>query len=304
MERVAGRTGRRIESGLIEPSSFSSAYSTSDFHDSAVRSSSRIRGYFGCCAHRLEADRQEEVGRRQAPSGGPESGVRVLIGLRVAECLDRLDAALGQVAGHALDQHPAEPTGGERRDHVCRHQKDRIGRNRRCRKCHRARHVGRAARTAHTRPPCRRRRSACRTNPTPAGSATPRLPSPAPDRRTRMHAARRPGRAPRRRSSGTAAVCLRACPRSGSRGVGTSMYSPLKASQNRQCRAHAASAYPTSRSYLRKAEIEEDLARYDHRTRAARPGSCSSAHRGRAREWSPGQHSTTTPTGTPAGSAA
>ena len=40
----AGRTGRSSVSGLIEPSSFSSAYSTSDFHDSAVRSSRRSRG--------------------------------------------------------------------------------------------------------------------------------------------------------------------------------------------------------------------------------------------------------------------
>src|SRR5215468_11134918 len=45
MPRVAGR---RMASGVIEPSSFSRAYSTSDFHDSAVRSSSRTRGNRGC----------------------------------------------------------------------------------------------------------------------------------------------------------------------------------------------------------------------------------------------------------------
>ena len=43
-DRVAGRTGRSSPSGLIDPSSFSSAYSTSDFQDSAVRSSRRSRG--------------------------------------------------------------------------------------------------------------------------------------------------------------------------------------------------------------------------------------------------------------------
>src|SRR5690606_20748289 len=43
-ESIALVAGRRMASGFIEPSSFSKAYSTSDFHERAVRSSSRSRG--------------------------------------------------------------------------------------------------------------------------------------------------------------------------------------------------------------------------------------------------------------------
>src|SRR5207237_2293424 len=65
VDRVAGRTGRSSDSGLIEPSSFSSAYSTSDFQDSAVRSSSRSRGYRGCGRTVLKpTDRKKSAGAR------------------------------------------------------------------------------------------------------------------------------------------------------------------------------------------------------------------------------------------------
>jgi len=65
-----------MASGVIEPSSFSSAYSTSDFQDSAVRSSRRRRGYRGCGRTVLKpTDRKKSAGARQPPepasSGSP-----------------------------------------------------------------------------------------------------------------------------------------------------------------------------------------------------------------------------------------
>ena len=123
-----GATGRSRLSGLIEPSSFSSAYSTSDFHDSAVRSSSRSRGKRGCGRTVLKPTDEEEVGRREAARRSPS--LVAVAELRVAERLDRLDAALGEVAGDALDEHAAQPAAGERGDHVGGHQQHRVGRDR------------------------------------------------------------------------------------------------------------------------------------------------------------------------------
>src|SRR5699024_6528762 len=62
---VAGRTGRSSVSGLIEPRSFSRAYSTSDFHDRAVQLETQSR-IARMRAYRLESHREEEIDRRDA----------------------------------------------------------------------------------------------------------------------------------------------------------------------------------------------------------------------------------------------
>ena len=69
-------------------------------------------------AYRLETHREEEVRWCQAPV----FAVDVIAVLGVAERLDRLDAALGQVSCHALDQHPAQPAPRERGHHPGRGQ--------------------------------------------------------------------------------------------------------------------------------------------------------------------------------------
>src|SRR5262249_4049308 len=68
---------------------------------------------------------EEEVGRRDA---APLVAARLvdLAELRVAERLDRLDAALGEVARDALDEHAPQPAVGERLDDVGRHQQYRL----------------------------------------------------------------------------------------------------------------------------------------------------------------------------------
>ena len=154
-----GRTRRRAQerdSGFIEPSSFSSAYSTSDFHDSAVRSSSRSRGIARVRPDRLEARPREEVGRRQAAR--LVADLVDLAELRVAERLDRLHAALRHVARHALDEHPAQPAAGERRHDVGRHQQHRVGRDRATSGTPWTAARRPAARTSRSRPASRRRR--------------------------------------------------------------------------------------------------------------------------------------------------
>jgi hypothetical protein len=71
----------------------------------------------------LESHRQVEVDRRNAAL----FALAGLAELRVAERLDRLDAALGEITGDTLDQHPSQAAAGERRDHVRVHQQRRVG---------------------------------------------------------------------------------------------------------------------------------------------------------------------------------
>ena len=111
---------------------------------------------------RLEANREEEVRGGQAATRGPQTCRRQSSSsLGVAEGLDRLDAALGQIAGDALDQHPARATArSERRRPRARSSARRgVGGDRRGRKRHRARARTPAARTSRTRRASRRRRS-------------------------------------------------------------------------------------------------------------------------------------------------
>ena len=206
---VAGRTGRSRVSGLIEPSSFSSAYSTSDFHDSAVRSSEPQPREARMRADRLEADRQEEVDR------GDAAGVPLVVRLaelRVAERLDRLHARAW--SGRGPRPAPASGPARRRRTRPPRARSSAGPRRRSPVRWGRPSNGGRrrAARTSRSRPACRRRRPACRRNPTRAGSATPRPPSPGPGRRTRRRARRRPGRAPSRHTAGRAGADPRGCP--------------------------------------------------------------------------------------------
>ena len=68
--------------------------------------------------HGLEADREQVVGRQDTvPDPLP---------LRVAERLEGLDAAAGQVLDDALHQHPGEPASGELREHLARHQQGSV----------------------------------------------------------------------------------------------------------------------------------------------------------------------------------
>jgi hypothetical protein len=67
---------------------------------------------------RLEAHRKEEIDWGDATF----LALALLPELRVAERLDGLHATLGQVARDPLDQHPPEPTPGERGHHVGGHE--------------------------------------------------------------------------------------------------------------------------------------------------------------------------------------
>ena len=62
---------------------------------------------------------------------------------QVAERLDCLDSAPGQVLGDALDQHPAQPAALEFGENAGRHQQDRITADRAGRKGDRSGHIQR-----------------------------------------------------------------------------------------------------------------------------------------------------------------
>src|SRR5450432_1713404 len=69
-------------------------------------------------AHRLEAERQQEIGRKHARGRLPAA---------VAERLDCLHTATGQVLRDRLQQDPAEPAAGEFRQHIGGHQQRGVG---------------------------------------------------------------------------------------------------------------------------------------------------------------------------------
>src|SRR5580692_7158701 len=81
---------------------------------------------------RLEPHREQVIHRQHAGRRLPAA---------VAEGLDRLDPAPGQVLGHGLYEHPADPAAGELAEQVRGHEQHRVGTDRAGRKGHRARDV-------------------------------------------------------------------------------------------------------------------------------------------------------------------
>ena len=68
-----------------------------------------------------------EPHRQQIVSGQNAGSLRTP---QVPEGFDRLDTPAGEVLGHALDQHPAQPAAGELIEDVGGHQQDGIGTDR------------------------------------------------------------------------------------------------------------------------------------------------------------------------------